>query len=113
MNVTLGDAGDRRTPVPELREPDMTLCGQERAASTPSANSRNQEMSCSQERRLMLGAWTSTMRCLNGLPSVCLTQLFYCISSREMIYYMTWKELSRAGFVAISKRPFGSCPSLC
>ena len=25
MNVTLGDAGDRRTPVPELREPDMTL----------------------------------------------------------------------------------------
>jgi len=24
MNVTLGDAGDRRTPVPELRKPNMT-----------------------------------------------------------------------------------------
>ena len=69
MNVTLGDAGDRRTPVPELREPDMTLCGQERIASAPSANSPKQEMSCSQERRLMLGAWTSAMMCLNGLPS--------------------------------------------
>jgi hypothetical protein len=25
MNVTLGDGGDRRTNVPELRAPDMTL----------------------------------------------------------------------------------------
>jgi hypothetical protein len=69
MNVTLGDAGDRRTPVPELRKPNMTLCGQERTASAPSANSRKQEMCCSQERQLMLGAWTPAMMCLNGLPS--------------------------------------------
>ena len=61
----------------------------------------------------MLEAWTSAMVCLNGLPSASFTEVFYCISSREMIYYMIWKELNHAGFVAISRQPFGSCPSLC
>lgn len=28
-----------------------------------------------------------------------------------MIYFITWRESSRAGFEAISKRRFGSCPS--
>ena len=36
----------------------------------------------------MLEAWTSAMVCLNGLPSAFFTEVFYCISSREMIYYM-------------------------
>jgi hypothetical protein len=36
----------------------------------------------------MLEAWTSAMVCLNGLPSASFTEVFYCISSREMIYYM-------------------------
>ena len=36
----------------------------------------------------MLEAWTSAMVCLNGLPSESFTDVFYCISSREMIYYM-------------------------
>ena len=38
---------------------------------------------------------------------------FYCISRREMIYYIIWTELNRAGLAAISRRPFGSCPSPC
>jgi hypothetical protein len=39
------------------------------------------------------------------------SEVSYCISWREMIYFMIWKESSRAGFEAISKRRFGSCPS--
>jgi hypothetical protein len=34
------------------------------------------------------------------------------ISLREIIYFITWRELGRAGFDAISKRLSGSCLSL-
>jgi hypothetical protein len=37
---------------------------------------------------------------------------FACISLHEMIYFITWIKLGRAGFDAISKRLSGSCPSL-
>ena len=38
---------------------------------------------------------------------------FYCISRREMIYYILWTELSRAGLAAISSPPCASCPLRC
>ena len=92
MNVTLGDVGDRRTNVPELRAPDMTLRARTYRFRAPSASSRKRERSSSHESRLMLEAWTSAMVCLNGLPSASFTEVFYCISRREMIYYIIWKN---------------------
>lgn len=38
-------------------------------------------------------------------------QVSYCISCREMIYYMTWKELGLVGFAITSNPPSASCLS--